>query len=199
METIDLMRQHKHLYHATAEVQPVNAEPGVFLAVDGQGAPGGPEFGEAIGRLYTVAYVLKYQRKEAGGPTFKVPKLECLWHLEDATHADPATWRWRVMLRIPAGISAAQVRAAREAAAGRKGQDLSDVERITWDEGTALQVLHVGPYDEVGATYEALNGAAKRLHYDVRGPAHEVYLNDPDRTEPRKLKTVVRLAVSRTH
>jgi len=196
MRPVDFSQQHKELYHATRRVQEVTAERGVFLAVDGQGAPGGPEFHQALEHLYTVAYTLKAQLKAAGTGDFKVPKLECLWFVDDPQRTGPSQWKWRALLRVPQSVTPAHLKAARKAVAERKGWDLRDVRRVSWREGRALQLLHVGPYDAVAPAYQALGEAAAHSHYRVRGPAHEVYLNDPQRTAPDKLRTIVRLPIS---
>lgn len=196
MKTLDFAKEHSELYHATQRVQEITADRGVFLAVEGQGAPGGEAFQEALQHLFTVAYTLKAQLKAAGRADFKVPRLECLWFGHDLPHSDPSQWRWRAMLRVPAGVTPAHVKAARRTVAARKGLDTADVHRVSWREGRALQRLHVGPYDAVAAEYDALGEEAKRLHYRVRGPAHEVYLNDPQRVSPERLRTIVRLPIS---
>lgn len=196
MRTVDFTKENKELYHATRRVEEITAERGVFLAVDGQGTPGGPAYRQALEHLFTVAYTLKFQLKAEGLTDFKVPKLECLWYGQDMQHTDPSQWRWRALLRVPDSVTPVQVKAARKTAAERKGVDAADVHRVTWREGNALQLLHVGPYDAVGSDYEALGAEAKRLHYRVRGPAHEVYLNDPQRVAPERLRTIVRLPVS---
>lgn len=196
MRTMDFAKQDKELYHATRQVQEISAERGMFLAVDGHGAPGGEAFQQALQHLFTVAYALKAQLKAAGQVDFKVPKLECLWYDADLQHTDPSRWRWRAQLRVPASVTPAQVKAARKAAQERRGLDARDVHRVTWREGKALQRLHVGPYDAVAADYEALGEEAQRRHYRVRGPAHEVYLNDPQRVPPERLRTILRLPIS---
>jgi hypothetical protein len=196
MEAVDFTRLHKDLYRASKVVQEVTAERGVFLAVDGQGAPGEDAFRNAIERLYTVAYTLRHQLRGAEGGDFKVPRLECLWTFDDPQRTAPDEWRWRLLLRVPATVTSAHLKAARSAVAARKGLDARDVRRIAWREGRGLQRLHVGPYDAVAGVYRVLEKEADRLGYRVRGPVHEVYLNDPQRVPPEKLRTIVRLPVA---
>lgn len=196
MDTIDFTRLNKELYHAGRTVQEVAAERATFLAVNGQGEPGGEAFQRAFESLYSVCYTLRFQRRQAGGADFKMPRPECLWYVAEGEAAGPARWAWRLQLRVPDDVTAQEVRAARRAVHERKGLDTAGVRRVSWREGRALQVLHVGPYDEVAPVYEALSTAAQERGYRVRGPAHEVYLNDPGRVAPERLRTIVRMPVS---
>ncbi len=127
---------------------------------------------------------------------FKVPKLECLWDTNDVEGTPREEWEWRLQIRIPDAVSGAQVSAARKAVKVKGTVDPALVRRASWKEGRALQVMHVGPYDQVGAACEQLVATAREMGYRPRGPAHEVYVSDPRRTAPERLKTVVRMPVS---
>jgi hypothetical protein len=191
MRTIDLVKEFKHLYTAGTKPQVVTADTGHFLAIDGQGAPGGAEFSAAIQAVYSVAYTIKFTRKFARTLDFKVPKLEMLYFSPPNTPREQ--WKWRVLVRVPEQINAKDLSAAAKACQ-EKGLDVSGVQRLKWKEGQAVQMLHVGPYDKVGAIYEQLHAFAREQGLEAGGPAHEIYLNDPQRTAPAKLKTIVRLS-----
>lgn len=195
MNTVDFSKMLRELYTAGNTIAEVDVPRGVFLTVEGQGMPGGAGYLAAIDQLFGVAYTLKYALKAEGLPDFKIGMLECLWFNETPPR-DPEQWRWRAMLRIPVAVTPAQVAAARKAVLARKGLDAGAVRRTSWREGKALQVLHVGPYDAVGPTYEALQAQAAERHYRVRGPAHEIYLNDPRRVGPERTRTIVRLPIA---
>lgn len=195
MNTVDYSRMLRELYTAGRQIAEVDVPRGVFLTIDGQGAPGGAGYVAAIDQLFSVAYTLKYALKAEGLPDFKIGMLECLWFNEDVPR-DPGKWRWRAMLRIPVAATPAQVAAARKSVLARKGLDARAVRRTSWREGKSLQVLHVGPYDDVGPTYQALQAQAAERHYRVRGPAHEIYLNDPRRVGPERTRTIVRLPIA---
>ena len=196
METIDFAREHKDLYTATNRIKEVIAERGVFLAVDGHGEPGGEDFRQAIEQLYSVIYTLKFSLKKAGIMDFKISKLECLWTVGDPQTTRPSQWEWRAMIRIPSQVTKAQCKAAIGMLKERKGLDASAVKRISWREGRALQVIHIGPYDKVEDTYRKLGSHAAEHGYKIKGPGHEIYINDPSRTAPEKLKTIVRLPIA---
>lgn len=195
MDTFDFTKTLKHIYKAGKKIRELSVDSGVFIAVDGKGKPGGEAFQKAVMDVYSTVYPLKFMLKFGGVLDFKICPLECLWLSEPTTPV--AQWEWRAMVRIPEEVTAAQVRAAQKQTFEKKGLDVSAAKRITWKGGRALQVLHVGPYDKVGATYEQIGAFAAGNGYAVKGPGHEIYLNDPRRTAPEKLKTIVMLYVSR--
>jgi hypothetical protein len=61
-----------------------------------------------------------------------------------------------------------------------------------WAEGLSIQTMHVGPYVDEGPVIEKMHAALREMGYTPRGKHHEIYLNDPQRTSPEKLRTVLR-------
>lgn len=196
MDKVDLKKEFKELYRATARVTRVEPDSGVFLAVDGHGEPGGDQFSSAIEHLYSVAYTLKFSLKAAGVMDFVVAPLESLWYDNPATVPDPTQWRWRAQIRIPDAVTEEQAEDARRGVREKGDFDPSDTVRIQWEEGPSVQVLHVGPYDAVSGTYDQLQAAAEADHLSLTAPGHEVYLSDLRRTEAARLKTIVRMPVT---
>jgi hypothetical protein len=194
MKTSDATRTLKNLYSATRKIKDVVADKATFLAIDGQGAPGGEAFQQAITSLYATAYTVKFALKAQEGPDFKVGKLECLY-LSDPCTTSRDQWQWRLLLRVADDVTAKDLTAAKKAIREKKDLDASNVKRITWKEGRALQVLHVGPYDQVGARFDQLQAHAAELGLTVKGSPHEIYISDPRLVTPEKLKTIVRLPV----
>lgn len=195
MDKIDFKKTLKELYRATKKVARVKPDEGTFLAVDGEGAPGGEAFEKAIQDLYPVAYTVKFALKKAGTIDFVVPPLEALWHDNPVEVPDMSQWRWRTMIRVPESVKTEHVREAQESILEKKGTDTSDVQLVRWEEGESLQVLHIGPYDQVGAIYEQLQSSAQLENLTLGAPGHEIYLSDPRRTAPEKLKTIVRMPI----
>jgi hypothetical protein len=196
MDKTDFTKTLRELYTATAKVKDVTAPRGTFLCIDGQGDPGGPAFHQAIGAVYGAAFTVKFGLKKAGVLDFAVSKLEALWYLEDPERTPTSEWRWRVMVRIPDEVKAAHLRAAVKELA-TKGQNASAVKRVTFSQGKCLQVLHVGPYDRVADTYLKLHQHATDHDLCFAGPSHEIYLSDPRRVAPERLRTIVRVPVKR--
>ncbi len=171
------------------------------LTLSGVGAPESPEFKQAIEALYGLAYTLKFQQK-AAGQDFKVPPLEGLWWTDppEAFARTPRDqWQWQLLIRMPEGLTPAQVAAARtQAAAKKQNPRILDVRFERFAEGTAAQVLHVGPFSEEGPVIERLHAFIAEQGYRPRGHHHEVYLSDFRRTAPERLKTILRQPVEPT-
>jgi hypothetical protein len=145
---VDLYKQYAREYVTPKTPAVVKIGPAQYLAVDGQGEPGGSAFTGRIGLLYNMAFTIKMARKFAGRD-YAVSKLEGLWWREkgDAEH-DPSTWRWTLMIRVPAFITAAdRTRALKTLAARGKDPAVADVTLLKLTEGACVQMLHIGPYD----------------------------------------------------
>ena len=196
METIDFTKSLKAFYTAKQTMQEVLVPSGTFLAVEKCGEPGGETFEQAIQSLFTVVFTAKFGLKGQLPCDFKVSKLECVY-LSDPAATARTQWRWRLMVRIPDQITAANVTAVKKMVKEKREVDASAVKRLRWNEGRAVQVLHVGPYDRIGQTCRWLRNEAEKQGFSVTGPVHEIYISDPRRTTAEKLKTIVRLGVKR--
>jgi len=197
MKSIDLKKKLKALYSASAtkpslvEVPPLNA-----LMADGAGDPNGAAFQEAVGSLYGVAYTLKFMFKKERAIDYPVMALEGLWDAEDI--ADFAAgrrdrWQWTLFIVLPDVVTGADVKKAIEAVKARaKLPPRSEVRFGTFDEGRAAQIMHVGPYAAEGPTIERLHRFVEEQGLKLRGRHHEIYMGDPRRAAPEKLKTIIR-------
>ena len=198
-EKLDLLRQHKEEYAKPKKPTIIEIGKAQYLAIDGKGAPGGPEFVKSVGAMYSVAYGIKMKSKETGRD-YKVAPLEALWWGTKDEHNffdEPReTWNWKLLIRTPDFITDKQLREA-IAAAETRGKDaaLSDV-RLEWiTEGRCVQVLHKGPYADEPATIAALDAFAKEHRLVRNGYHHEIYLTDPNRTAPENMRTILRQPV----
>jgi hypothetical protein len=191
---------HERLYRARSLAPEfVNVPPARFLMFDGTGSPGGDAFQQAIGALYAIAYTAKFALTKAGGPRVKVPPLEGLYAatgLASYTGAAREHLQWTLMLRLPEPIDDASVEHAREAARHRRSLPALDGVRVEqFAEGRCAQVLHVGPYSSEPATIELLHAFIGLHGLAPRGRHHEIYLGDPRRAQPERLKTILRQPV----
>jgi hypothetical protein len=193
---IDFRKSQPELYKAGRSVTELRAPKAAFLVVDGVGEPGGAAFQSAVQQLYAVAYTTKFAMKKEGGSDFGIPPLECLWP-DDPAVKPKAEWRWRLMLRVPPCVKAGPLQRVRRMIKEKKGLATDAVKRLTWAEGRALQVLHVGPYDAVSASYRRIMEEAGPRGLVCVPPGHEVYLSDPRRVPPDRLKTIVRMPVKK--
>ena len=173
-----------------------------YLMVDGHGDPNAQEYADALAALYPVAYKLKFASKK-DGRDYVVPPLEALWWAEDmdafTTARDKSRWDWTAMIMTPDWITAAMVDAAIEDVAAKdRPASLDKVRWETLSEGTCVQTLHLGPYDEEGPVLEEMHERFIPEHgLRMTGKHHEVYLGDPRRVEPAKLRTILRQPVVR--
>ena len=200
MEKLDLKKDLKHLYNPPSkapvmlEVPPMN-----FLAIDGAGAPDGPAAVAAIEALYPVAYTLKFAVKKTQAVDYPVMPLEGLWWAEDMSRFsedDKAAWKWTYMIMQPDPITADMVKKAIEEVRRKKNPPaLGKMRFERFDEGTSAQIMYTGPYSAEGSTIKMLHDFLheKGLVFDgLKQKHHEIYLSDPRRTAPEKLKTVIR-------
>ncbi len=173
-----------------------------FVMVDGAGSPeSSKDFAEAIGALYGVAYTIKFAAKKAGTPGIPVMPLEGLFWTragEAFPPADPADWHWTLMLLEPPSVTKKffdeSVRQLRER---KDPPGLARVRLERFREGHAAQILHVGPYAAEAPTIERLHAFIRDHGYRLTGKHHEIYMGDPRRSAPEKLKTVIRQPASR--
>lgn len=186
------------LYEArVGEVSTVDIPPTQFLMIDGEGAPGSRTFTDAIQALYAVSSTLRFRLRRTIGATQPLMPLEALWSADDpaafTTARDPSRWRWTLMIAQPYRVTPALVEGARKAAIEKKGlMSAIELRLEHFDEGPAMQTLHVGPFANEGSTIERLFLAIAERHAMPHGRLHEIYLSDPSRADPAKLRTIVR-------
>jgi hypothetical protein len=197
-EKLDLFKVNPE-YAAKPKPALVKTGPAVYLAVDGQGSPDGDAFGEAIGALYGMAFTIKMTRKFAGLGDYAVSKLEALWPEKNFDPGvDKAQWKWTVMIRTPEFVAAGDLTKAADVLIKRsKGAGVDKVRLMRLNEGLCVQALHIGPYDEACRTVEAMKQLAEKNGLKFAGAHHEVYLSDPRRVEPARLKTILREPVKK--
>jgi hypothetical protein len=202
MPKVDFKKQLKHLYRPSAKVFSVVDVPEMnFQMVDGQGDPNtSQEYQEAVEALYAVAYQVKFTVKGRDPELdYVVPPLEGLWWAEDMeafTLGDKDTWLWTAMILQPDHVSHELFEECVDGVKSKK--DLPGLPKIRLErfhEGLSVQILYFGPYADEGPTIEKLHDFAREEGYRLRGKHHEIYLSDPRRTAPEKLKTVIRQPV----
>lgn len=183
------------------DLVPVPAMP--FLMIDGHGDPNtSAAYADAIRTLYPVAYGLKFLSKNELGRDYVVMPLEALWWSDDmssfTTARDKSRWDWTAMIALPNWTEPDHLDAVRRTVEQKGGAPALDALRLqTLDEGLAVQTLHVGPYDEEGPVLQTMHedvipGRDLRL----TGKHHEVYLSDPRRAAPERLRTILRQPVA---
>jgi len=200
-EKLDLHRKHKAEYVAPKSPALVEVKPAKYLAIDGKGAPGGEDFQAKIAALYSMAFTIKMARKFAGRD-YKVCGLESLYWAGRKGQDPAATpldqWRWKLLIRVPGFIDETDLAKAAEALAAKgKPPAFKQVRIETLEEGPCVQVLHVGPYSDEGKTVARMMEFARAEGLTPRGRHHEIYLSDPRRVPPERLRTLLRQPVRR--
>ena len=173
----------------------VRTKPARYLAIGGQGAPGGTRFTARIGALYGAAYTIKMTRKFAGKQDYAVCKLEGQWFFDCDPAATPKDeWKWKLLIRTPDFISPEDLKTAVATLLKRgKSPEVQEVTLETIDEGVCVQMLHVGPYEKENETVALMRTFAEASGLKLTGPHHEIYLSDPRRVPPERLKTILRV------
>jgi hypothetical protein len=208
MKMLDLKKEYKHLYQPPARKVDIVQVPGLqFAMVDGaieKGSEPGksPAFAEATQALYGIAYTLKFmlKKRKTNAIDYPVMPLEGLWWVEDGmfdiTVKD--NWFYTLMILQPAVITNDIFEEGREEVRRKKGDSppLAKMRLTDFEEGLCMQTMHIGPYATEPATIERMRTFALENGYRDRvgpnGKHHEIYLGDPRKADPAKMKTVLR-------
>lgn len=197
MTSIDLKKIHRDHYSAKRTPTVVDVPRRPFLMIDGSGDPNtSAEYKDAVEALYPIAYGLRAAVKDATGDAYTVMPLEGLWWIEDMAGFDPvdkSSWSWTAMICVPDVVTKplasdviATVTSRKNLAAGAK------VRLQEFTEGPAAQILHVGPYADEAPIIAELHRFIADNGHRLSGKHHEIYLSDPRRTDPSKLRTIIR-------
>lgn len=204
MEKIDFKKDYKVLYAPSAK-QPVlvDVPEFQFLMVDGEGDPNtASAYPEAINVLYSLSFTMKFMLKKAGVVDYGVPPLEGLWWAENMmafTEGDRDRWKWTMLIMQPKQVTHHLFDEAKEEVRRKKElAGLNSVRLERFHEGLSAQVMHIGPYAAEGPTIAGLHEFIHEKDYILRGKHHEIYLGDPRRTAPERLKTVIRQPVGKS-
>jgi hypothetical protein len=200
---VDFKRELSRLYRPGRHPALVDVPELAFLMIDGHGDPNvSVDYKQAIEALYSVSYALKFAIKRApGGVDYAVMPLEGLWWSEDSADFLPSAesdWLWTAMIMQADEVSAEMVDDAIDTARRKRTLPAADKLRLArFHEGMAAQLMHVGPYAEEPPTIERLHAFISAEGYVLQGKHHEIYLGDPRRSAPEKLRTVIRQPVAR--
>ena len=193
-------QQLAQLYRARRSPSLVDVPELAFLMIDGHGDPNVSDtYRAALQALYSVSYGLKFAVKRAGGPVYRVGPPEGLWSVPDMADfatAAKAEWDWTMMIRQPDDVTPALFeRTALDVAERKQLPQARNLRLERFAEGPAAQVLHLGPYAGEEPTIRALHAFIAEQGYAPRGRHHEIYLGDPRRSAPERLKTIIRQPV----
>ena len=201
MSKVDFKKTLKQFYIPPKEFVMVDVPEMQFVMVDGHGDPNtAQEYQDAVEALYSVAYKMKFISKKNLEKDYTVPPLEGLWWAEDMatfSNREKSEWDWTMMIMTPEWISVEifdeaikQVRKAKDPAS------LDKVRLERYHEGLSVQIMHIGSYDDEGPILVQMHSDfIPKNGFVENGKHHEIYLSDPRRVAPEKLKTVLRQPV----
>lgn len=203
MKKLDLRKQFKELYTPPSKhVVAVNVPKFQFLMIDGKGDPNTAQsYQDALAALYGVAYTLKFMIKKENAIDYPVMALEGLWWVQGVEefsmkqlmqHRDE--WEWTMMIMQPDFITPTLVKRAIAEVKKKRGDlpVLAKIRLASLRENKCAQVMHIGPYSAEAPNIERLHAFIREAGHELCGKHHEIYLGDPRRTKPEKLKTVLR-------
>jgi len=188
------------LYSPPSEGCTIVDVPGMnFLMVDGRGNPNtSQQYKDALEALYSLSYTIKFMiKKGEKAVDYGMPPLEGLWWTDDASRFSMENkdgWNWTSMVMQPEFVTEECVGKAIEQVKLKKGDQpgLSKLRFESYNEGLSAQIMHIGPYCAEGPTVEKLHLFIKGQGYNFNGKHHEIYLSDPRKAAPEKMKTIIR-------
>ena len=206
----DYKKEYREFYMPKRTPEIVEIPEMNFAAVRGSGDPNEAdgEYKAAIGLLYAVAFTIKMSKKGDhridGYFDYVVPPLEGFWWQKGICGVDygqKALFQWISMIRLPDFVTEKDFLWAVAEVERKKKQDFSKVQFLTVKEGLCVQCLHIGPFDEEPATVALMDRYLQENGYEndfsENRRHHEIYLSDPRRVAPERLKTVIRLPIAK--
>jgi hypothetical protein len=199
MDKIDYKKELKNLYTPPSkEVVVVDVPAFNFAMVDGMGDPNTSQaYRDAVETLFTVSYTLKFMVKKGKSPVdYGVLPLEGLWWADDMTsfvEGKKDVWKWTAMIMQPKFVTEQMFHDA--VAQVKKKKNLPALPKIRFEnfqEGLSAQIMHIGPYSAEAQNIEKIHAFIKQNGFELAGKHHEIYLSDPRKAAPEKMKTVIR-------
>ena len=194
----DLKKEIRSYRARRGSFEIVDVPPLRYLMIDGHGDPNGQAYADAIATIFPVAYRLKFMSKKESDRDYAVMPLEALWSSDDmatfTSDRDKSRWDWTALNLVPDWVTDEQF--TRALAAATEAPVLGKVRLETLSEGRCVQTLHLGPFDDEGPVLDAMHhDFIPRQGLRMTGRHHEIYLSDIRRTDPWKLRTILRQPV----
>ncbi|NCO27732.1 MAG: hypothetical protein COS15_01835 [Caldiserica bacterium CG02_land_8_20_14_3_00_36_38] len=198
MKKVDLKKEFKNLYNSSSkEIEIVKVPMMNFLMIDGIGDPNTSKaYSDSIETLYSVSYSIKFILKKEKEIDYVVMPLEGLWWAEDMgqfSTKNKDKWKWTSMIMQPDFVDKKVFEMAFEQVKIKKNLlMLSKIRFQSFNEGLSVQIMHIGPYFAEAPKIEKLHKFVKESGHNLRGKHHEIYLSDPRKTAPERIKTIIR-------
>ena len=204
-QKLDFKKEYKYLFSPSAkEPEMVEVPAFKYIKIDGQGDPNtSKDFQDKIMVLYGLAYTIKFMLKlDKEDPfDFTVPPLSGLWCADDITaftEGRKHEWKWTLMILMPDRVTRDVFQKGKEELKKKKNPVFLDQARFEiYEEGLSAQIMHIGHYAEEGPTIAKLHEFFQGRGYTFNGHHHEVYLSDPRRCKPEKMRTILRQPIKK--
>ncbi len=203
MKKMDLRKELKAIYSPSEkEAELIRIPKFQYFMIDGSGDPNSSiDFEEAVQALYSLSYTLKFMVKKEKEIDFPVMPLQGLWwadNMDAFMTGSKDQWKWTLMIMQPKLITKSLFVKGLKVAMEKKGLPaLGKIRLENLEEGLCVQVMHIGTYAQEGPTIQRLHSFARERNLELRGKHHEIYLSDPRKAKPEKMKTIVRQPVMR--
>jgi hypothetical protein len=194
------------LLAASAQPDIVTVPARTVLAITGAGAPEDAAFQRSVGAVYGVAYAVKFGRKRSGKADFRIGPLEGRWWTDDPAcslaEAPRGAWRWELRIALPGAVTAGEVARVIAAVTGKRGgkleasEEAARVRQARLPAATYGRVLHLGPYAREGESFARIVELLQRAGRRAANAHLEIYLSDPRRVAPERLKTALLLELA---
>lgn len=207
MEKLDYKKVYKDLYQPSQKPSVIEIPEMIFIAVDGSGNPNtSSEYKEALEMLYGLSFTIKMSKMNGSQPEgyfeYVVPPLEGLWSSDEALFdglnvKNKDKFKWISMIRQPEFVTESVFDAAKLTLAKKKPMlNLSKARLMKYTEGLCIQIMHKGSYDDEPESILKMRSYADENGYEEDFSEtrfhHEIYLSDPRKCAPERLKTVIR-------
>jgi hypothetical protein len=198
MSKLDLKKQYKKLFNPSPKEPVIVSVPNFnFLMIDGEGDPNtSKKFQLAVEALYSVSYKIKFMiKKKDVTKDYSVPQLEGLWWCEDMSLFSTEKkdfWKWTLMIIQPEYVGVNEFELAIKELKQKKNYSLPSIRLEKLEEGLSAQIMHIGPFATEYTTIKTLHDFIKQKDYKLRDKHHEIYLSDPRKCKPEKMKTIIR-------
>lgn len=200
MDKIDYKKEYKSLYSCTTSPTIISVPKLKYLSIEGYGDPNNSsDYQDAVSTLFAISYKIMFLSKKEFNINYKVMPLEGLWWTEDMSKFsinDKSNWSWNSLIMQPNHISNELFnKALKEVSKKKKLNSISKVKLIYLNENISAQLLHIGPYSDEPANIQILHKFIRNNGGSFDGliqKHHEIYLSDFRKTDPSKLKTIIR-------
>ena len=202
---VDFKKDYKALFSPSAKEPEIIEVPAFkYIMIDGEGNPNtSTDFQDKVQVLYGLSYTIKFMLKQDKEHPFDyaVAPLSGLWHADDLfafAEERKDEWQWTLMIMQPDPVTAEVFQLAKEKLIQKKNPPfVNEAYLKIFEEGLCAQIMHFGPYDKEGPTIAKLHAFFQEKGYTFNGRHHEIYLGDPRKSKPEKLKTIIRQPIKK--